>query len=334
MAINIARRQFISAFGGAAAAWPLVAQAQQTAMSRIGVLMGYDENDPVAKVLLSEFTQGLAELGWTSGRNLRMDIFWAGVNVDRIRMLAKELVDLKPDVILSDSTPVTAALQRATRTIPIVFVIVADPVGDGFVANLPHPGGNITGCGYSEGVIAGKLLELLAEIAPGVTRAAAMFNPDTSAGGGSYYLPAFEAAARSLKVAPIAAPVHNDAEIETVITALGREPGGGLVQMPDNFMQVHYATIISLAAQNNVPAVYFAQQYVRDGGLLSYGPDFGDIFRRAAHSVDRILRGAKPADLPVQLPSKFLMAVNTKTAKALGLTISASFLLRADEVIE
>jgi putative tryptophan/tyrosine transport system substrate-binding protein len=334
MAINVARRKFLAVLGSAAAAWPLAAQGQRAAMSRIGVLLAYDENDSAAKDLLSEFTQGLAELGWTNGRNLRMEIFWAGVNADRIRTFAKELVGLQPDVILANSTPVTTVLQRETRTIPIVFVIVSDPVGDGIVASLSRPGGNITGFGYAEAALAGKLLGLLTEIAPSITRAAAMFNPDTVAGGGSYYLPAFEAAARSLKVTPIAAPVHNDDEIETVIMSLGRESGSGLVQIPDNFLQVHSAPIISLAAQNNVPTVYFAPRFVRDGGLLSYGPEYGDIFRRAAFSVDRILRGAKPADIPVQLPVKFWMALNTKTAKALGLTIPASFLLRADEVIE
>jgi len=329
------RRDFITLLGGAAVGWPLAARAQQAdRVRRIGVLMAWGENDPDAKAYLTGFTQGLAELGWTDGRNVRMDIFWAGVNVDRIRMFAKELVDLQPDVILAYSTPVTAALQRETRTIPIVFVIVADPVGDGFVAGLSRPGGNITGFGYAEAAITGKLLELLTEIAPGVKRAAAMFNPDTAAGGGSYYLPAFEAAARSLKVAPIAAPVHNDAEIETVITSLGREPGGGLVQMPDNFMHVHSAPMILLAAQNNVPAIYPWREVATAGGLLSYGPDFGDIFRRAAPYVDHILRGAKPADLPVQLPAKFEMALNTKTAKALGLTVPPSILLRADEVVE
>ena len=334
MAINVARRKFFAALGGAAAAWPLVAQGQQAAMSRIGVLLGYEEDNSVAKDLLSEFTQELAELGWANGRNLRMDIFWTGVNADRIRIFAKELIGLQPDVILANSTPVTSVLRQETRTIPIVFVIVSDPVGDGIVASLSRPGGNITGFAYAEAALAGKLLGLLTEIAPGITRAAAMFNPDTVAGGGSYYLPAFEATARSLKVTPIVAPVHNDAEIETVITSLGREPGGGLVQIPDNFSQVHSAPIISLAAQNKVPTVYFAPRFVRDGGLLSYGPDYGDIFRRAAFSVDRILRGAKPAELPVQLPVKFWMTLNTKTATALGLTIPASFLLRADEVVE
>ena len=263
-----------------------------------------------------------------------MDVRWAAGNVDRMRMFAKELVDLQPDVILASTTPATAALQRETRTIPIVFVNVADPVGAGFVASLPRPGGNITGFINIEAAMAGKWLELLTEIAPGVKRAAIMFNPDTAPCGGSYYLPSFEAAARSFKVEPITAPVHSDAEIETVMTSLGREPGGGLVVMPDGFMFVHRAPIISLAARNNVPAVYSAPVFVRDGGLLSYGPDWADIFRRAASYVDRILRGAKPAELPVQLPVKFEMAVNLKTAKALGLTVPQSILLRADEVIE
>ena len=303
-------------------------------MRRIGVLMAFDENDPEGKARLSGFTQGLAELGWTDGRNLRMDVRWAAGNVDRMRMFAKELVDLQPDVILAGATPATAALQRETRTIPIVFAIVADPVGAGFVASLPRPGGNITGFSNIEASMAGKWLELLTEIAPGVKRVAIMFNPDTAPGGGSYYLPSFEAAARSLKVEPIVAPVHSDAEIETVITSLGREPGGGLVVMPDGFMTIHRAPIILLAARNNVPAVYSNSVFARDGGLLSYGPDRVDIFRRSASYVDRILRGAKPADLPVQLPVKFEMAVNVKTAKALGLTVPQSILLRADEVIE
>ncbi len=267
------RREFIAGLERAAA-WPLAARAQQAdRMRRIGVLMAFDENDPEAKACLSGFTQGLAELGWTDGRNLRMDVRWAAGNVDRMRMFAKELVDLQPDVILANSTPATAALQRETRTIPIVFVAVSDPVGAGFVASLPRPGGNITGFINVEASMAGKWLELLTEIAPGVKRVAIMFNPDTAPGGGSYFLPSFEAAARSLKVEPIAAPVHSDAEIETVITSLGREPGGGLVVMPDTFMLVHRAPIILLAARNNVPAVYRTSVFARDGGLLSYGPD-------------------------------------------------------------
>jgi putative ABC transport system substrate-binding protein len=328
------RRDFIAGFA-AAAAWPLAARAQQgDRMRRIGVLMSRDENDPDGKAQLSGVMQGLAELGWTDGRNLRMDVRWAAGNVDRMRMFAKELVDLQPDVIVTSSTPTTAALQRETRTIPIVFVSPSDPVGEGFVAGLSRPGGNLTGFTDVEAAMADKWLELLTEIAPGVKRVAIMFNPDTAPGGGSYFLPTFEAAARSLKVEPIVAPVHSDAEIETVIASLGREPGGGLVVVADSFMGVHRAPIILLAARNNVPAVYPASVFARDGGLLSYGPDGADMWRRSASYVDRILRGAKPADLPVEAPTRFVMVLNAKTAKALGLAVPPSILLRADEVIE
>jgi len=329
------RREFLSVLG-AAAAWPLAARAQQTdRVRRIGVLMGYDEADPEAKALLSEFTQGLSELGWTDGRNLRVDVRWAPGRTDLMHTFAKELVNLQPDVILADSTPVTAALKRETLTIPIVFAAVADPVGSGFVASLPRPGGNITGFGSLEtGSMASKWLELLTGIAPGIKRAVMMFNPETAPYIKSYVLPSFEAAARSLRVAPIAAPVHSDAEIEMVITELAREPGGGLLGMPDNFVEIHRALIISLAARNNVPAVYQTPVIARDGGLLSYGADFRDIFHRAARYVDSILHGAKPSELPVQLPTKYLMVVNLKTAIMLGLTVPPSILLSADEVIE
>jgi putative tryptophan/tyrosine transport system substrate-binding protein len=329
------RRELIAGLGSAVA-WPLTVRAQQPAgLRRVGVLMAFDENDPEPKAWLSGFKQGLAELGWTDGRNLRINVRWAGDNVDQTRMFAKELVDLQPDVILAHSTPATAALQPETRTIPIVFAGVSDPVGAGFVASLPRPGGNLTGFIFTEPEMAGKWVELLTEIAPGVKRAAMMFNPDTAPGGGSYFLPSFEGAARSLKVALIAAPVHTDAEFETVIASLGREPGGGLVVMPDGgFMTVHRAPIISLAARNNVPAVYPTPIFSRDGGLLSYGADRGDLLYRAAPYVDRILRGAKPADLPVQAPTKFEMAINLKTAKALGLTFPERLLATADEVIE
>jgi putative tryptophan/tyrosine transport system substrate-binding protein len=329
----VKRREFIAGLG-AAVAWPLAARAQQPdRMRRIGVLMAYEENDPEAKARLSGFTQRLRELGWTDGGDVRMEVRWAAnaANVDRI---AKELVDLQPEVILASTTQATAALQRETRTIPIVFAAVSDPVGDGFVAGLARPGGNITGFSNFEASMGGKWLELLSEIAPRLKRAAIMFNPDTSAGGGTYQLPSFEAAARSLKVEPIAAPVRSDAEIETVITSLGREPGSGLVFPPDGFTTVHRTPIVSMAARNNVPAVYSITIFARDGGLLSYRPDIVDIYRRAASYVDRILRGAKPADLPVQLPVKFEMAVNLKTAKALGLAVPQSILLRAHEVIE
>jgi putative tryptophan/tyrosine transport system substrate-binding protein len=259
-----------------------------------------------------------------------MDLRWGGG--DRIRALAQELVGLQPDIILTNSTLATAALQRETRTIPIVFAGLADPVVTGIVASLNRPGGNITGFGLFEASIGGKLLELLSEIAPGLKRAAIMFNPDSAPV--SVYMPSFETAARSLKIVPIIAPVHGDVEIETAINALGREPRGGLVVMPDTFMVVHRVPIISAAARSNVPAVYPNHDFARDGGLLSYGPDAVDIIRRAASYVDRILHGEKPGDLPVQFPTKYEMAVNLKTAKALGLTVPSSILLRADEVIE
>jgi putative tryptophan/tyrosine transport system substrate-binding protein len=330
----IRRRTFIAGLGSAAA-WPVVARAQQPdRMRRVGVLIGFDESDSEAHRWLSGFTEAAAQLGWTDGLKLRIDLRWAADDVDRARFLAKELVALRPDVILSASTFATAALQRETRTVPIVFTVVADPIGEGFVVSLPRPGGNLTGFIFIEAEIAGKWLELLTQIAPEVKRAAIIFNPDLAPRGGSYYPPFFEAAARSLKVTPIAAPVRGDAEIEMVIAALGREPGGGLVVPADPFSEVRRALIISLAARYNVPAVYINSSWVRDGGLLSYAPDLVDQFRRAATYVDRILRGDKPADLPVQLPVKFAMALNAKTAKALGLTVPQSILLRADEVIE
>jgi putative ABC transport system substrate-binding protein len=261
-----------------------------------------------------------------------MDIRWAGPDINRIRALAQELVGLQPDIILANSTPATVAVQRETRTIPIVFVNPADPVASGIVPRLDRPGGNTTGFASFEATLGGKWLELLSEIAPGLKRVAIMFNPDTAPA--SAYMPSLEAAARSLKVVPIIVPVHSDVEIETNISALGREPGGGLVVMPDAFMLGRRASIISAAARNNVPVVSAASDYARDGGLLSYGPDLVDNFRRAATYVDRILRGEKPGDLPVQLPTKFEIVVNRRTATALGLAIPPSILLRADEVFE
>jgi putative tryptophan/tyrosine transport system substrate-binding protein len=328
------RRQFITLLGVAAATWPLAARAQQPSSKRIGVLMAGDETDSAARAFLALFTQELSALGWRDGGNVRVEVRWCLENLDRMRTLAKELVALNPDVILTHTTPVTAAVRRETRTIPIVFVVVSDPMGSGFVASLSRPGGNVTGFTVQDQSIAGKWLDLLRQIAPGIQRAAFMFNPDTAPYVPSYYQPSFEAAARSFNVRPIMAPARNDAEIEKVITSLGREPGGGLVGLVDNYMLVHRAQVISLAAQNNVPAVYYDLTFVRDGGLLSYGPDFGDSFRRAATYADRVLRGASPADLPVQLPVKFEMGLNTKTAKALGLTVPQSLLATADEVID
>jgi putative ABC transport system substrate-binding protein len=242
------------------------------------------------------------------------------------------LVSLQPDILLANSTAVAAVLQRETRTIPIVLANGGDPVANGLVARLDRPGGNITGFADSETSLVGKRLELLSEIAPGLKRVAIMFNPDTVRA--SSYLSSFETASRSLKVVPIMALVQSDVEIETAIIALGREPGGGLVVMPDIFTAVHRAPLILAAARNNIPAVYFFSFFARDGGLLSYGVELVDIWRRAATYVDRILRGAKPADLPVQFPTKYEMVVNLKTAKTLGLALPPSILLRADEVIE
>jgi putative ABC transport system substrate-binding protein len=328
----IRRREFITLLGGAAA-WPLAARAQQDArVRRIGVLENGDENDPELKARLSAFTQALAGLGWIDGRNVQIDLRWGGDDSNRMRALAHELVALQPAIILVSGTPATVALQRETRTIPIVFAGAGDPVTSGIVARLDRPGGNITGFASNEASLGGKWLELLTEIAPGLKRAAIIFNPDTAPA--STYMPLLETAARSLKVEQIIKPVHSDVEIEAAITALGREPGGGLVIHPDVFMIVHRAQIILAAARNNVPAIYNQSVYARDGGLLSYGADQVDTFRRAASYVDRILRGEKPGDLPVQFPTKFEMVVNRKTATALGLAIPPSILLRADEVIE
>jgi len=327
------RRDFISLVGGSAVAWPLAVRAQQgDRVWRVGVLMPFYENDPEGKTYVSAFTQALAGLGWTDGRNVRMDLRWSSGDINRIRALAQELVGLQPDVIVTGTAPPTVALQRETQTIPIVFATLADPVASGFVARLDRPSGNITGFATFEASMGGKWLELLSEIAPGLKRAAIMFNPETAPA--SAFMPSLETAARSLKMVLIISPIHSDVEIETAIVALGREPRGGLVVGPDVFTDVHRAPIISAAARNNVPAVYWQSEFARDGGLLSFGPDRVDNWRRAATYVDRILRGAKPAELPVQLPTKFEMAVNLKTAKALGLDVPLLLQRRADEVIE
>src|SRR5262249_30023857 len=329
---RVRRREFIAGLGGVAA-WPLAARTQQGERARrIGVLTWGDENDPVLKAYVSALTQALADLGGTDGGNVRIDLRWHGDDTNRIGALARELVGLQPDIILAGSTSATAAVQREAPTIPIVFVNVGDPVASSIVARLDRPSGNITGFASYEASLGGKWLELLSEIASGLRRVAIMFNPDTAPV--SIFMPAFETTARTLKVVLITAPVHSDIEIETAITALGREPGGGLVVMPEVFTDAHRAPIILAAARRNVPAVYGFSYFARGGGLLSYGPDQVDNIRRAASYVDRILRGAKPGDLPVQFPTKFEMVVNLKTAKALGLAIPRSILLRADEVIE
>jgi putative ABC transport system substrate-binding protein len=331
------RRETITLLGGAAA-WPLAARAQEgDRVWRMGVLANFDENEPFATARVSAFAQALAALGWTDGRNLRMDLRWYGDDINRSRALAHELVGLQPDIIVTIGTVATLPVQRETRTIPIVFTNVADPVASGIVPRLNQPGGNITGFANFEASLGGKWLELLSEIAPGLKRVALMFDPgrfSTLPVAAPVYMPSLETAARSLKVVLITAPVHSDVEIEAAIIKIGREPGGGLVVIPDVFTIAHRTPIILAAARNNVPAVYAYSYFVRDGGLLSYGVDGVDIVRRAATYVDRILRGEKPGDLPVQLPTKFEMVVNRKTATALGLAIPPSILLRADEVIE
>jgi putative ABC transport system substrate-binding protein len=329
------RREFITLLGGAAVVWPLAARAQQSdRIRRIAVLTGYAANDPLSQPRIAAFLQGLSELGWSDSRNLHIDYRWASADVERIKQFAKELVALKPDVILAQSTPVTAALQRETTGIPIVFVLVSDPVGAGFVASLARPGGNITGFINFEESMGGKWLELLKEVAPAVKRAAIMFNPDTSPGGGGYFLHSFEAAGTALGVKPIVAPVRNPSEIEKVIGDLAREPDGGLVLMPDIFLQLHREQVMTLAERHKLPVVYWLGAYAKEGGLLGYGPDYLDLFRRSASYVDRILKGEKPSNLPLQVPTKFELVINLKTAKALGLDVSLSLQQRANEVIE
>jgi ABC-type uncharacterized transport system substrate-binding protein len=327
------RREFITLIGGAAA-WPLAALAQRERVRRIGVLMGWADSDPYAQASLTAFLKGLAQLGWTDDRNLRIDLRWAAGDAKLMQKFAKELIALQPEIVLANTTPATKALHKETQTIPVVFVIVSDPVGAGLVASLPQPGGNITGFINVETAMGGKWLELLKETAPSVRRAAIMFNPDTAPGGGSYFLEPIEAAARAFGVEAIKTPVRSDGEIEMVINGLGREPGSGLVVMTDGFMVVHRGAIIPVAARNNVPAIYAEAISSRDGGLISYGANTQDMFARAASYADRILRGAKPADLPVQTPTKFELVVNLKTAKALGLNVPPTLLTRADEVIE
>ncbi|HVD83931.1 MAG TPA: ABC transporter substrate-binding protein [Bradyrhizobium sp.] len=329
------RRDFITLLGGAAAAWPLAARAQQAdRMRRIGVLMGYAESDLEVQAHIAAFREGLQKLGWTEGRNIQIDTRWAAPDdAASMRRFAKELVALQPDVILSNTTPTTTALLQQTLTIPIVFAIVADPIGSGFVASFARPGGNVTGFTFTEPTMAGKWLELLKEIAPRVVRIAMLFNP-VSATYADYWLNPFRAAAPSFAVEAIAAPVRDTSELESVIAAQAREPNGGLIAMPDSFTDAHRVEITSLAARYRLPAVYPFRFFTEVGGLLSHGVDRTDNFRRAATYFDRILKGEKPADLPVQTPTKYELVINMKTAKALGLEVSPTLLARADEVIE
>jgi putative tryptophan/tyrosine transport system substrate-binding protein len=327
------RRELIAGLVSTIAAAPVfglrLASAQQAEkVRRVGVLMGSSERS--SRGLVDAFVEELARLGWADGRNTRFEQRWTNGDVNRASAFATELVAAQPDVILASTTPVTAALHRETSTIPIVFAIVSDPIGAGFVAGLPRPGGNITGFTQSEPAMGGKWLSLLKEIAPGIKRAAFMFNPDSAPTGG--FLDSFEAAAGASGIEPVAMPVRSDAEIETAIAALGGEQTG-LVEY-SSFLAAHRGTIISSTARHKVPAIYEDASFARAGGLISYGPNMPDMFRRAAVYVDRILRGERPAELPVQTPTKFEMTINLKTAKALGLTVPHNFLILADEVIE
>ena len=327
------RRDFITLLGGAAA-WPVAGRAQQpSGMRRIGVLTAYSESDPEAQARFGAFRERLQKLGWTEGRNIRIDTRWASADVEAMQRFARELVALQPDLILSQSTTTTAALLQQTRTIPIVFAIVADPVGSGFVASLARPGGNATGFVVMEGSLGGKWLELLKEIAPRVTRVALPFNPATATFA-EYYLNPVKAAAASLGVEAIVAPVHDRSELESVIAAQAREPNSGLVVIPDAFTINHRAEITLLAARHRLPAVYPYRDFTELGGLLSYGFDRLENWRGVAGYVDRILKGEKPADLPVQAPSKYELVLNLKTAKALDLDVPWILQQRADEVIE
>jgi ABC-type uncharacterized transport system substrate-binding protein len=329
----IRRREFITLLGGAAAC-PLAARAQQgERMRRIGVLMTFGEGDPGGQARVAAFREGLRKLGWEEGRNIRVDIRWATADVASIERLAKELVALQPDLILSNNTPTTAALLQQTRTIPIVFAVVSDPVGSGFVASFPRPGGNVTGLTNIEPTMPGKWLELLKEIAPSINRAAFLFNPATATYA-DYYVNPFKAGAASLNVDAVIASVRDRSELESVISAQAREPNGGLVVMTDSFTSTHRAEITLLAARYRLAAIYPFGFFAELGGLMSYGNDLLDSFQRAAGYVDRILRGEKPADLPVQAPTKYELTINLKTAKALGLDVPDRLLARADEVIE
>jgi len=331
MASYIQRRKFLATLGGAAA-WPLAARAQQAErVRRIGVLLNSVADDPAAQSRLTAFLQGLQQLGWTHGRNVRIDIRWGADDAERVRKSAAELVALAPDVVLTAGSPTTGPLLQATRTVPIVFVHVADPVGAGFVESLAQPGGNATGFASYEYGISGKWLELLKEIAPGVKRAAVIRTLATAAGPGQFG--AIQAAASSLGVEVSPIDVRDAAQIERAITRFARSSNDGLIVTGGSAFN-HRELIITLAIRHRLPAVYSDYIFVTEGGLMSYGPDRLDQFRRAAGYVDRILRGEKPADLPVQAPTKYDLVINLKTAKALGLEIPPPVLALADEVIE
>ena len=326
------RRDFITLLGGAAVALPFAARAQQgERVRRIVFLHSLAENDPEVQARIAAFGQGLEALGWREKRNVQIEHRFSHGDIARMQVYTAEVVSSAPDLIVATSSPVIAALKQATHTIPIVFSVVNDPVGQGFVASLAHPGGNITGFTFVDFPMIGKWLGILKEFAPGIKRVALMFNPHTA----PYYpdfLRELGATPPSVELSPT--PVRDDAEIETAVTALVREPAGGLMVAPDPFINTRRWLIMALAQRHRLPAIYGFRQYVTEGALISYGPNTADIVRRSAAYVDRILKGEKPADLPVQQPTKFDLVINLKTAKALGLEVPWFLQQRADEVIE
>ena len=328
------RREFTRLLGGATVAWSVAARAQQTErLRRIGVLTFSAESDPEGQSSIAAFREELRKLGWIEGRNIAIDIRWAAADLELMKRFAKELAALQPDLILTSSTPAAAAMLQATRTIPIVFVIVADPVGSGFVESLPRPGGNATGFTPLVRSLGGKWVELLKEMAPRLARVALLFNPPTATFIDGYLDP-FKAAAASVGAEAIIAPVNDMPGPESLIAKEAQQPNSGLVVIPDAFTIQHRAEIIALAARHHLPAVYWSRSFTEIGGLISYGPYIVEEYRRAVVYVDRILKGAKPSELPVQAPVKFELVVNRKTASALGLEVPPSLLAAADEVID
>jgi putative ABC transport system substrate-binding protein len=334
MTIDIGRRRFIVLLGGATAMWSIPSRAQQFGRKRtIGVLMGL-ANDAEAQARVKAIEQGLQKEGWIVGQNVQIEYRFAAGDANRMRAFAKELVDLQPEVILGHSTPVVSALVKATRKIPVVFIVVSDPIGSGFVASMARPGGNVTGFTNLQSTITGKYLSILKEMIPNLARVALMYNPISATSAGAYYMQSFIASATEFKVKSIRAEVHSQREIESVMAGLGAEPGSGLIVMPDNFTTLNRELIISLAARWRIPTIYPYRYFAEAGGLMSYGVDVIDLFRRAPAYVSRILRGANPADLPVQAPTKFEFVINLRTAKALGLVVPRILLAGADALIE
>jgi len=328
------RREFITLISGASLGWALAARAQQNGSPRVVALMAFKEDDPEEQLRVNALREGLQALGWRERTNIRIEWRFAAGDLSLMQRYASELVNLKPTVILAENTPVTAAVLRETHEIPIVFVQVGDPVGSGFVASLARPNGNATGFTNYDSSLSGKWVALLKEVSPETHKVALLFNPSTAPTAGEYYLPSFQEAARSLGMEAIPSPVHSPEEIESTLAAIAKESGGGLVVMPDTFLVVNRSQIIKSVTQNRTPAIYPYRYFVADGGMFSYGVNTPDILRRSAEYISRIIKGEKPADLPVQAPVKFELFINRRAFRALGLTIPQTLLATADEVIE